>query len=143
MRDERGFLLLEVLVAFVIAALALAVLYGGDLDGLNASRRAERGEEALARARSRLTATCQGARLAASTQSGDDGSGFRWRTQVTAADSALVPRGADYDPRPPIRLRLFRVTVSVTWDGTIRPHGVTLDTKCLATEPAGAAGGEP
>ena len=37
-QGERGFTLLEVLVAFVIAALALGALFRGTLDGLRARR---------------------------------------------------------------------------------------------------------
>ena len=89
-RAGGGFTLLEVLVAFVIAALALAVLYSGGIEGLAATRLASRRDEALARAAARLEAMCHGARLAPGLQSGDDGSGFSWRTQVQVADSAML-----------------------------------------------------
>ena len=85
-----GFTLLEVLVAFVIAALALAVLYSGGIEGLLATRTATRRDEAVARAAARLEAMCHGARLAPGRQSGDDGSGFSWRSQVQVAESAIA-----------------------------------------------------
>ena len=130
-----GFTLLEVLVAFVIAALALAVLYSGGIEGLAATRLASRRDEALARAAARMEAMCHGARLAPGLQSGDDGSGFSWRTQVQVAETALLARGSADDPRPKLRLTLFSVGVTVSWPGGPRPHTVSLATRCLASAP--------
>lgn len=130
-----GFTLLEVLVAFVIAALALGVLYSGGIEGLATTRTATRRDEAVARAAARLEALCHGARLAPGLQSGDDGSGFSWRTQVQVAESATRPRGSAEDPRPPLRLTLFDVGVTISWPGGLRPHAVSLQTRCLAAVP--------
>ncbi len=91
---ERGFTLLEVLVAFAIATIALAVLYHGAADGLLGSRLAARTDEAVARARSRLTALCHGAPLPPGEQSGDDGGGYVWRTQINRTASETVARPA-------------------------------------------------
>ena len=134
-RPAGGFTLLEVLVAFAIAALALAALYSGGIEGLVTTRTAIRRDEAVARATARLEALCHGARLAPGPQSGDDGSGFRWHTQVQVADSTVVPRGTADDPHPPLRLTLYSVTVTVTWPGTLRSHQVSLATRCLAVAP--------
>ena len=60
---SAGFTLLEMLIAFAIASIGLAVLYRGATDGLLGARLAERNIEAVARARSRLAAVCHGARL--------------------------------------------------------------------------------
>ena len=130
-----GFTLLEVLVAFVIAALALAVLYSGGIEGLLTTRTATRRDEAVARAAARLEAMCHGARLAPGRQSGDDGSGFSWRSQVQVAESAILPRGSADEPRPPLRLTLFSVGVTVSWPGGLRGHEVSLQTRCLAAAP--------
>ncbi len=127
-----GFTLLEVLVAFVIAALALGVLYSGGIEGLAATRLASRRDEAVLRAAARLEAACHGARLAPGLQSGDDGSGFSWRTQVQVADSAVLARGSTDDPRAKLRLTLFSVGVTISWPGGLRPHAVSLATRCLA-----------
>ena len=53
-RKERGFTLLEVLIAFVIAALALGVLFEAGVGALRGARAASRYEQAIARARSHL-----------------------------------------------------------------------------------------
>lgn len=131
-----GFTLLEVMAAFAIAAISLAVLYRGSIDGLTGARLAERTGEAVARARSRLAATCHGARLTVGEQSGDDGAGFAWRTAIARAETAVIDRGTPDQPVPPIRADLFAVRVSISWPGTVRPHEVALETRCLSTGPA-------
>ena len=75
MRDERGFLLLEVLIAFIIAILALGVLFRATGDGLRASQQAQDYEEAVVRARSHLAMATRGGSLMPGTWNGDDGGG--------------------------------------------------------------------
>ena len=72
MRAARGFTLLEVMVAFAIAALALAALTQAALGGLHATQAAAHTQEALSLAQSRLAAVALNPR--AGEQSGD-----RWR----------------------------------------------------------------
>ncbi len=160
---QRGFTLLEVLISFAIASIALAVLYRGAVDGLLGSRLAARTDEAVARARSRLTALCHGAHLAPGDQSGDDGGGYTWRTQINRAASEPVAKpSADQPPAdqppsgqpptgqpptgqppigqprrgPPTRADLFAVRVTLSWPGAARPHEVSLETRCLSVGPA-------
>jgi general secretion pathway protein I len=132
----RGFTLIEVLVALAIAGLALALLFRGGIDGLVAARLAGRMEEAVARAQSRLAAACHGTRLVPGTQSGDDGSGFAWRTEVRPATVATVPRGSDDEPKRPFRATLYAVRVTLAWGGTQVPREVSLITSCLVLAPA-------
>jgi len=129
-------MLLEVLVAFVIALMALGLLYSGGADGLSAARVAARTEEAVARARSRLTAECHGAKLSPGARSGDDGGGFAWKSEVTREESTSVVRGEADDPKPPLRADLWAVRVTITWPGGLRPHRVSLATRCLSIGPA-------
>jgi general secretion pathway protein I len=127
-----GFTLLEVLIAFAIASIALAVLYRGATDGLLGSRLAARTDEAVARARSRMEVLCHGALLAPGEQTGDDGGGYTWRTQINRAATETVTRGGDDQPSPPLCADLFAVHVTMLWPGTARPHEVSLETRCLA-----------
>jgi general secretion pathway protein I len=131
-----GFTLLEVLVAFAIASLALAMLYHGTLDGLLAARQAARGDEAVARARSRIAALCHGAPLVPGQQSGDDGSGFTWRARIARAESEMVAQVETDRGSGPARADLFAVRVTLSWPGTTRPHQVSLETRCLSVSPA-------
>lgn len=128
--SDRGFTLLEVLIAFAIAAIALVLLYRGAIDGLLGSRVAARTDEAVARARSRMAALCQGATVMPGQQSGDDGGGFSWQTQINRAAEAVARGGGDQSA--PMRVDLFTVRVTVNWPGSVRQHQVALETRCLS-----------
>ena len=125
---ERGFTLLEVVVAFAIAALGLSVLFSGTLGGLRAAEVAGRYGEAVSRARSHLAAVGHGAPLAAGEQGGEDDGGWRWRLRI--APMAGVAR-AQGNPVP----TLFAVSVSVSWGEGDAERRVQLDTRRLGSAP--------
>ena len=125
MRDTRGFTLLEVLIAFVIAALALGVMLEVAVESLNASRTAARYDEALVRARSHLTMATHGGALMPGDWQGDDGGGYRWRIHV-ATVSLGAGRSAD---APAPLLALYAVTVWITWHDGDHERQVRLDTE--------------
>ena len=133
---ENGFTLLEVLVAFVIAALALGVLFGGGVDGLRATGVADRTEQALSRARSHLATVGRGVALRSTTQEGEDGSGFHWSLRIAPTQSA--PSGTKQGSP---RLVLYSVRVTESWSdnnsGGDRTRAVVLRTQRLGSEPAG------
>ena len=96
--EEAGFTLLEVLVAFVVAAMFLAVtfeLLSGSLVGIG---RAEVHDRALAIAQSRLEAAGVAEPLVPGITSGRQDSRFTWRSEVR-------PFGRD----------LYDLTISVLW----------------------------
>jgi general secretion pathway protein I len=136
-RDARGFTLLEVLVAFVIAALALGVLFRGALDGLTSTRVATRYEEAVARARSHLAAATVTSLVPSDTE-GDDGGGFHWHLRVTQMGRAEPQRLGNGPPRDP-GVVLYGVTVAVSWKADGHTRAVELTTEALGAPPA--AGG--
>jgi general secretion pathway protein I len=129
--DDAGFVLLEVVIAFVVAALALGVLYQAALTGLHATRTAARYEQALSRARSRLVIAEHGSPLVAGDMQGDDGGGFHWRLHVAPIDATAVrpfdPAGLRHAPE--FQLTLFAVSVWVSWDDFGIERSVRLDTQ--------------
>ncbi len=141
----RGFTLLEVLVAFIIAALALAALLQGSSGGLQNARIAAHYQEAIARAQSRLAALT--ASLQPGEQTGDDGGGYTWRVAIRPGPSIAVPRPptAPRPGTPPAANRppggaldrtvLYDITVAITWrtDGAARQ--VALSTRRLGLAP--------
>ena len=137
--SERGFTLLEVLVAFIIAALALGVMFDAALGGLRASETASHYEEALSLARSHL-ASVSNAGLAGREVSGDDGRGFHWVVRIRPVSTITLPRGPDEDPSqgPPAQTTLYAVSVTETWHGDGGDRQVRLDGARLG---AGAAKG--
>ncbi len=116
MRRSTGFTLLEILVAFAIAALALTALTAAVAGGLRSSRAAATTEQAISRAQSRLAAA---ALAPPGERSGDDGGGFHWREVVRQAGRS----GA---------AALYDITVEITWtvDG---PHRFALQTLRVAS----------
>lgn len=127
---EQGFVLLEVIVAFVIAALALAVLYNAGVAGLRSTAAAAHYEQAVARARSHLTLAEHASPLMAGNWSGDDGGGYFWNLRVTPIASttvrpitALTLAGSANFP-----LTLYAITVRITWRDADAARVVQLNT---------------
>lgn len=110
-------MLLEVIVAFIIAALALVTLYDAGVAGLRSTAAAAHYQQAVARARSHLTLAEHASPLIAGNWSGDDGSGYVWHVRVTPIASTTVrpitaltlPGSANFP------LTLYAITVRITW----------------------------
>ncbi len=133
MRREAGFTLLEVLVAFIIAALALTALTQGAAIGLRSVQVSGHVQEAVSRAKSRLAAIGHGVPLQPGEQEGDDGGGFRWRLRVAPAttDRAAPSSTGRAEPRPV----LYDLAMTIEWrmDGGVRQ--VALSTQRLGVAP--------
>ncbi len=127
-RDD-GFTLLEVLVAFVIAALALAVLARAALDGVTSAHLSGQYTEALARARSHL-AGLPSPPTAGDFQ-GDEGNGFHWHLRVAT--------GARETTRQNVNLALYDVAISISWTDGDRKRVLQLDTERAAIAPQSAS----
>jgi general secretion pathway protein I len=81
--EHNGFTLLEVMAAFVIAALATVVFLQAGFAGAAQNRVAGTYQEATARAQSRLASFGVLTQLQAENLAGDDGGGYSWRVAVT------------------------------------------------------------
>ena len=138
---ERGFTLLEVIIALVITGLALAVLFQGGVAGLRTARIAASYQVALSRARSRLAATCLPDMLHTLDQQGDDGGGYHWHTPRGGAwlgdRPACRQRSASPQRNPGATVSLYAVSVVVSWQGDGGSREVRLATDRLGP----AAGG--
>ena len=135
----RGFTLLEVLIAFVIAATALGAFAQAGTTSLQSLQATARTEEALSRARSRLALALHGAPLQPGTQEGDDGGGFRWRVQVQPVAS-LPPRslgGRGARRQLQVQTVLYAVSVELAWTdgaaGTGARRTMRLETRQVAS----------
>jgi len=124
---EAGFTLLEVLVAFIIAALFLAVLANAGIEGLRASRLSAQYQEALARAQSHLAAAIDTPR--AGDRQGDEGDGYHWHVRIVPLAHIVTPSGP---------ATLLAVSVAISW-GSSRGRSVQLDTEQVAGGDLGAA----
>jgi general secretion pathway protein I len=123
-----GFTLLEVMIAFVIAALAIAALLQAGGTGLSATSTAALYGQALSHAQSHLEAAAHGAPLAPSDHQGDDGGGFHWRVRVTPAASTTIQRVGTV-PRPPLTVTLYTIGVWISWQSGGHVRQVHLETQ--------------
>ena len=128
-----GFTLLEVLIAFAIAAICLAVVVDGSVAALSASRIARDTQNAVVRARSRLAALDAGG-LVAGERGGDDGGGYAWRTRIAERASGMDARTAAtrLPGAKPLMQTLYDVEVTVSWKSGGGRRSVTLDSTRLA-----------
>jgi general secretion pathway protein I len=127
----KGFTLLEVIVALIIAGMAAMILFKATGSGLHATQTAAMYDQAIVRAKSRLAAATWGTKLTPGDWRGDDGGGFRWRLRVAplAAASIRPTRLAGSEAAPSFPVVLYTVSVWVGWNdgGTMRD--VRLDTE--------------
>lgn len=125
---DAGFLLLEVLIAFIIAGAAIAVLLQAGASGLNATRTASLYQEAVARARSHLDAAVHGPALVPGDNQGDDGGGYHWRVRVApSATTTLQPHGTS--GRSGLPVTLYAISVWIAWRDGNGSRDVRLDTE--------------
>lgn len=116
-RASRGFSLLEVLVAFVILALVLAVLmriFSGALRNIGA---AEGYSRAVALAESKLAAIGVDTPLAEGVTA-DTESDYSWRTAVRREETGAQPVEGGQ------RVELYRIEVTVTWGAAAAARSV-------------------
>ena len=134
---DAGFTLLEVLVAFVIVSLATVALLEGGATGLRGVGAAGRTEDAVALARSHLSAFDGLAAPAAEDLQGDEGEGFHWRLIVAPLDSlaATAPGRTRREPATLTQTTLYQVSVIVSWMGGRHRSSVRLDTQRLTPVP--------
>jgi len=120
--------LLEVLVAFAIAAAAVGVVFSGVLDGMRGAGRAARMQEGLSHARSHLAAMGHGQAVRAGETSGDDGGGFSYRLSVVPI-AAIPPEGA---------VQLYAVRIVIGWTEAGQAREVSLVTQRVGAMRGGA-----
>jgi general secretion pathway protein I len=130
---DRGFTLLEVLVALIIAALALGELFSVAASDLRSVVVAGRTQEALSRARSHLATVGLNGALVAGEQRGDDGGGYHWALRVAQIAAAAPPASVSPMAAPQgAPAALYLVTASVSWREGGRTRSVRLTTERVA-----------
>jgi len=110
MNKERGFSLLEILVAFVILALSLGILLNIFSSGINNAAVAEEYTAAVQIAEALMAQTGVETPLQAGQTSGQEDKKYRWLVVVTPFNSAIAKLNTEV-----ITVTLFKVKVSVNW----------------------------
>lgn len=121
-RGPRGFTLLEVLVAFMILAVALAALMQSFSAGLRSSSTADTYSQAAMLAKSKLAEFSVPDTLEEGEYSGTFDNGFEWRAVVAPY------RDDTFKEDDNRRLLAYSVTVTVDWDDAAEGQAVTLET---------------
>lgn len=125
-----GFSLLEVLVAFVILALALGVLMRVFSGALNNTVQARRYAQATMIAQSKLAEASAESPMQEGDASGDDDAGFHWRTHISRL---ILDEGYSELAE---KLTLFRIDVEVGWQKGAQSEGqVRMATVRLGVNP--------
>lgn len=136
MKRQRGYSLIEVIVAFALLALALTLLLGTLSGASRQVRRADDAGRATLHAQSLLATVGTGEVLKPGSRQGefDDGR-YRWSLQVEPwSDPTLVGR-----PVAPSANRLLELVLTVQWgDGAPRDR---VELRTLRLVPADATGG--
>jgi general secretion pathway protein I len=120
---NKGFSLLEVLVAFVVLAMTLSVLLAIFSQGLRSATLSGDYQRATVLAEARLTETMVLESLRDGVREGSQPP-YRWRSTVQVPEWA-----ADSSTRHP--LRPYEVTVDVSWDEAGRTRSVSLSTLAI------------
>ena len=131
-RRSRGYTLIEVLVAFMIMALALTVLLRIFSGGVRNVGVASGYAEAVLIGESRLATAGIDETLAPGETSGVEGANFHWTRRVTRYEPAV-----DYTTRVKGSQAYF-VTVTVTWPNGDRERSIDLSTVKLLHEKSGS-----
>ena len=128
-RACRGFSLLEVLVAFIILAMALGVLMRIFSGGLGNIGMAEHYSHAVAIAEMKLASVGVESPLTEGEVTGEE-QGYTWRTSVLRFEEEAPVEAAA------LLLELYRVEVTVNWDETAtKPRSLRFVTLRAAPRP--------
>ena len=134
---HSGFMLLEVIIAFIIAALALGVLYQTAVTGLYSTYTASRYEQAVSRARSRLAMAAHDSPLMPGDWQGDDGGGFSWQLRVRPiATTSIRPVGIiTRVGAPSLPTTLYAIDVWISWGDGRSKRSLRMDTEQIGQSP--------
>ena len=135
-----GFTLLEVMIALVIAALALAVFYQGALSGLRNARVAGTYEEGVSLARSHLAELSQRQTVQPVDAEGTDGPLFHYRVRVAPVASEQLQRSLleQANNRPPRQATLYALDVTESWTQDGHARSIHLQGQAMVAQLAAA-----
>lgn len=129
-RCQRGFTILEVLVAFLVAALLLSVILTGFSSGMKQLVRADRLSQASLVAQSRMAEVGVVQQLQEAQFSGHDGqfSDFSWEVNIAPFSWEFAA------PLAGMGGTLYRIDVEVSWPAAGKVHSFSLSSLRLGQD---------
>lgn len=134
LKAQQGFTILEVLVAFLLAAMLLAVILSGFSTGLSGLSRTGKNTQAALIAESRLAELGTVLALEVGEYSGeaeDSLISYRWQMRVQPFDWGYAPELREQG------LEMYKIDVQVFWPARLGEHQYQLTS--LRTGPQGGA----
>lgn len=120
MTREKGFTLVEVLVAFAILAVVMVSLYEASGTGLRSFEAAANVERAVLVAQSKLDWIVAQRRLPPSASGTVSGTPFTWQVEQLQSPEEIASLS-------PQSVRLQMVRIRVTWQGTRGQRSIAID----------------
>lgn len=122
---QRGFTLLEVVVAFTIFALAFATVLQVTSGSVRNTARSREFTEAALWAQSRMASIGIDEPLQEGSRRGEFNDRYRWELDIRPYS---VQQGDENISEESIPLELYRVALTVRWGGTAQPREATFET---------------
>lgn len=142
-REQKGFTLIETLVAIMILAICLTVILQLFSGGMKAARISGDYTRAVFHAREKMEEILLIRKMEEGSAEGRFDDGYGWAAEI-ALHEPSVESGAEIalhepsgesgaeNPSPATEMKLFRITVSVYWDTDSRRRSFDLETLHLA-----------
>lgn len=124
MRSEKGFTLLEIMVAIAILGIALTVILQQFSTGLRTVTVTRNYTTALIHAREKLEEFCLTKKLSEKEESGEFENGYRWRVVISPYQEEKEEEGGTEF----LFLSMFTITSMVSWEAGDKERKVELAT---------------
>lgn len=125
MRSEKGFTLLEIMVALAILGIALTVILQQFSVGLKSARISREYTTALIHAREKLEEFCLLKELSEEEESGEFEDGYSWRVVVAPFEEEEGKKEASTEF---LLLTMYTITSMVSWEAGSKEKKVELAT---------------
>lgn len=135
-RHQRGFTLIEIVVAFAILAVGMGLAMQIATSALRQTRQAAEHTQAALNAQSLLDTVGVGERLEEGSDAGEFEDGTRWELDVTPYEIALSNDSPQETGMAPIKL--FRLQLTVRWGDAQHERSAQFSTlRALTPDPNG------
>lgn len=120
---NRGFTLIEIVVAMAILGVGLIVIIELFSGGLRLGRISEEYTQAIGLARMKLEEISLAEQLREGSEKGEFNKDFRWQVGVKKVDLLLVEKGLEF--KPPVEF--YQIKVNITWKSGYKERSTEIE----------------